>query len=224
VLEQVRARAAPRTGAGPDGGAVSSGEYRVVCVERLLLARHAESEFNVRDLVNGDPATACLLTERGREQARRLGRRLAREDVDLCVTSQLQRTQQTADIAIAARSIPRLAWSSFNDPAVGVFEGGEAAAFNSWLRENGCDATPTGGESQSDARRRYIEAFSELLARPERIVVAVIHRLPIGLLVGALDGTGFAQVAYATCIRLRRAEAERALRQLKARPLETVRY
>lgn len=40
-------------------------------MERLVLARHAESVFNVRGVLNGDPSIPGGLTENGREQARR---------------------------------------------------------------------------------------------------------------------------------------------------------
>jgi broad specificity phosphatase PhoE len=41
-------------------------------MKRLILARHAESVFNVRRVLNGDPSIAGGLTQRGRAQARRL--------------------------------------------------------------------------------------------------------------------------------------------------------
>jgi broad specificity phosphatase PhoE len=53
-------------------------ETRIVAaVQRLILVRHAESVFNVRGVLNGDPSVPGGLTQRGREQARRLGRLLA---------------------------------------------------------------------------------------------------------------------------------------------------
>src|ERR1041385_5322629 len=76
-------------------------------VERVLLARHAESEFSVRGLTNGDPELEVALTERGREQARLLGRSLADTEIDLCAVSEFQRTHETADLALEGRDVPR---------------------------------------------------------------------------------------------------------------------
>jgi len=75
-------------------------------MERLILVRHGESEYSVRGLVNGDASVAVGLTAAGEEQARRLDTMLADEQLDLCVTSQLRRTQLTAALALAGRDVP----------------------------------------------------------------------------------------------------------------------
>ena len=69
-------------------------------MERAILARHGESELSCRGLTNGDPRVACPLTARGREEAGRLGELLATEPIDLCVTSEFERTRETADLAL----------------------------------------------------------------------------------------------------------------------------
>ena len=51
-------------------------------MERLILARHAESVFNVRGVLNGDPSVPGGLTDQGRAQARLLGERLREERID----------------------------------------------------------------------------------------------------------------------------------------------
>src|SRR5439155_14309103 len=75
-------------------------------VKRLIVARHAESEYNVLGLLNGDPSVPCPLTARGRDQARALGRALAEQTIDLRITTDFPRTRETADIALASRNIP----------------------------------------------------------------------------------------------------------------------
>ena len=77
-------------------------------MDRVVLARHGESERSVAGLTNGDPRIACALTAEGREEARRLGLELANEPIDLCVTSEFERARETADIALAGRDVPRL--------------------------------------------------------------------------------------------------------------------
>lgn len=193
-------------------------------MERLLLSRHAESDFNARGLINSDPANACPLTARGRNQARALGQLLAGERIDLCVTSELQRSRDTAKIALAGLAVPHLAWSALNDPALGIFEGGEAEAYNRWLGLNGPRSAPADGESQYEAYGGYVGAFDALAARPEAVIVAIIHRLPIGLLLGALQGTGFTDVPYTTLFTLDAADVARGVDLLRARQLQTVVY
>jgi hypothetical protein len=57
-------------------------------VDRLFVARHAESECNVKGLINADPSSErSPLTARGRLQARSLADRLATSKIEVCVTS-----------------------------------------------------------------------------------------------------------------------------------------
>ncbi len=67
---------------------------------RLYLVRHAQSEGNRGDY---GPERDPPLSDVGREQARRLAGRFARQRADAVYSSPLRRTQETArDIAAAA--------------------------------------------------------------------------------------------------------------------------
>ena len=66
-------------------------------MRELVLARHAESEWNVLERLNGDPAVEVGLTDAGREQARELGRIAG--PVDLVAHSEFSRTRETAELA-----------------------------------------------------------------------------------------------------------------------------
>lgn len=149
-------------------------------MEVAILARHGESEFSARALVNGDPGVACPLTERGREEARRLGEELAGERVDLCVVTELERTQETADLALAGRDVPRLVVAELGDPRAGRFEGGPLDAYREWAWAHGSGAEPPGGgESRRAVVERYARGLRTVLARPEPAVLVVAHALPI---------------------------------------------
>ena len=63
-------------------------------MDEVILARHGESELSLVGTVNGDPAVPCALTNAGRQQARRLGELLADTELDLCVTSEFERTRE----------------------------------------------------------------------------------------------------------------------------------
>ena len=74
---------------------------------RLYLARHGESEGNVRRLFYG--ITDLALTARGREQARELGSKLAGIPLARCLSSPLSRAAETARLALAGcahRALP----------------------------------------------------------------------------------------------------------------------
>jgi broad specificity phosphatase PhoE len=191
-------------------------------VDLAILVRHAESEFSSRGVVNGDPAAAGgVLTETGRAQARELGRLLAAEPIDLCVTSEFERVRETADIALAGRGVPRLVVPELNDIRFGSFEGKLLADYRGWAWNNGPDdACPGGGESRVAAARRFTKAFRKVLERPERTVVVVAHGLPIRYVVDAARKSQPAQraepIGYAKPHRLGAPDLEHAVERLEA--------
>jgi broad specificity phosphatase PhoE len=190
-------------------------------MDEVILARHGESELSVVGTVNGDPATACALTDLGREQARRLGEALRDTPLDLCATSEFQRVRETADLALAGRDVPRLVIPELNDVRFGHFEGGTLIAYREWAADNDPTAdAPGGGESRSATVARYVTAYRRILARPERTILVVAHGLPIRYVLNALADVEPAplveQVDYAEPYRLDRRELDRAVEHLDA--------
>jgi len=158
-------------------------------MEKLILARHAESVYSVRGLVNGDASVAVGLTEVGEEQARELARLLADEPLDLCVTSALPRTGDTARLALDGRTIPAEAWADLDDPRAGAFEGRTLDEYRRWAWASGsAESAPGGGESRLAVISRYVRAYRVLLDRPERRILAVVHALVISYVLRALEG------------------------------------
>jgi broad specificity phosphatase PhoE len=189
-------------------------------MDEVILARHGESELSVVGTVNGDPAVACALTATGEEQARSLGERLAEVEIDLCVTSEFERAQGTAEIALAGRDVPRMVLPDLNDVRFGRFEGGTLADYRAWAAENEpTTEAPGGGESRSGTVARYVRAYRTILARPERTILVVAHGLPIRYVLNALEETNPAplveQVAYAEPYTLQRRELTLAVERLE---------
>ena len=153
-------------------------------MERLILARHGESDYSARGLLNGDPTRRCGLTPTGRLQAQRLGALLRVEPIELCVTSAFERTTETADIALAGRrAIPRLVVPELNDHPAGKFEGMEIATYIAWAHASpSWEPIPDAAESRLDAVRRFARGYRMLLERPEPTIVAILHSLPISYL------------------------------------------
>jgi probable phosphoglycerate mutase len=159
-------------------------------MDRLIVARHAESEYNVKGLIDAasssrrSPLTSC-----GRDQARALAERLADDDLDLCVTSGTLRAIQTGQVVANLLSIPLLKSPLLDDPPAGIFEGGPVEAFATWMREHGPD-TPVPGTSATlrDSARRYLDAAWFLLDRPERTILVVAHAPALRWIVQAALG------------------------------------
>jgi len=149
-------------------------------VKRALLTRHAESAASVDGRTSGDPRRRVPLTEAGREQAHALRERLAHEELELCVVTEFLRTQETADIALEGRDLPRLVLPALDDIRFGDYEGRLLADYRVWARAHGPeDVVPGGDESRADAVRRYAGAFRTLIGRPEPSILVVAHSLPI---------------------------------------------
>jgi broad specificity phosphatase PhoE len=187
-------------------------------VRRVVVARHAESELNVRELLNGDPAAAAALTAAGREQARALGREAG--PVDVALHTSFARTRETAELAWP--DAPKAAVRELDEISFGRFEGTRwSDGYDAWCRTSSpLDPCPGGGESRADAVHRYLRGYRAVLARPEETVALVVHGAHVRYLLLALDGTPpvpvLEGVPPATPYAFDRAELERAVDVIEA--------
>ena len=182
--------------------------------------RHAESVLSARGLANGRVDVRCPLSARGTAQARALAQKLADEDIDLCVTSELERTRETAELALADRAVPQLVFPELNDPLYGRYEGGPLADYIAWAHANDSAAEPPGGgERRQQLVARYAAGFRGVLVRPERTILVVTHSLPIAYVLMALAGRDPAPrvplVEYATVQEIAARELTRAVTRLE---------
>jgi broad specificity phosphatase PhoE len=190
-------------------------------MERALLVRHGESVLGARGLATSKVDVRCPLSERGAAQARALADEISGEDIDLCVTSELERTRETADIALAQRSVRRIVLAELNDPLHGSYEGGPLDAYLAWAHANDSAAQPQGGgEARQTIVARYAAGFRAILDRPERAILVVAHSLPIAYVLMALAGRDPARrvplVEYAKIHTVSAAELTRAITRLEA--------
>jgi alpha-ribazole phosphatase len=190
-------------------------------MERALLVRHAESVFSERGLANGRVDVRCPLSARGEAQARALAGELADDHIDLCATSELERTRQTADIALVDRAVPRIVLPELNDPLYGRYEGGPLTSYLAWALANDSAAEPPGGgERRQRLVARYAAGFRKLLERPERTILVVTHSLPVAYVLMALAGEDPAPrvplVEHAEIHALAARELERAVTRLES--------
>jgi broad specificity phosphatase PhoE len=190
-------------------------------VNAVILVRHGESELSVVGRTNGDPRASCALTEAGRDQARRLGQLLEMDDLGLCVVSEFQRAQETADLALEDREVPRLVLPDLNDIRFGDFEGRALTEYRAWAHAHTPEEpAPGGGDSRAETVRRYIRAYRTILARSEETILVVAHGLPVRYVLDAVAGRDPApaveQVLYAEPFRLTGEELRTAVEHLEA--------
>jgi broad specificity phosphatase PhoE len=158
-------------------------------VQLYVIARHGESTLNLENRVNGDPALPVRLTEKGRDEARLLGRQLAHIPLELCVHTRFSRTRETADVALAGREIPFAEDPGLDDVKVGDLEGKTLEDYRAWKHAHTRSDPFPGGESLDNAARRYADAFERLLERPETSILVVTHEIPLRYAINAADGS-----------------------------------
>jgi broad specificity phosphatase PhoE len=158
-------------------------------MELYVLARHGESTLNFENRINGDPAVPVALTEKGREEARLLGRQIAHIRLDLCICTRFSRTLDTAEIALAGREVPIEVEPLLDDVDVGDLEGIPLESYRAWKREHTRSDPFPGGESLDESARRYAKAFRQLLERTEESMLVVTHEIPLRYAINAADGS-----------------------------------
>src|ERR1700679_1573140 len=90
-------------------------------VTRIFLVRHGATVLTAEDRFAG--ATDVPLSDEGREQARRLSLRLQREPITAAYASTLDRTVETARLAIEPRDIPVIQRAGLREISHGRWEG-----------------------------------------------------------------------------------------------------
>jgi 2,3-bisphosphoglycerate-dependent phosphoglycerate mutase len=169
--------------------------------ERLLvLSRHGESEWNLKNLFTGwkDPG----LTEKGVEEAKAGGRRLKALGIsfDIAFTSALSRAQRTCELMLNEIGQPGL--ETIRDWRLNERDYGDLSGLNKaetaakygeeqvhiWRRSY--DVPPPGGESLKDTVARvlpyYVETILPRVMRGERVFVAA-HGNSLRALIMVLD-------------------------------------
>ena len=188
----------------------------------LLLARHGQSLFNVSGVVNGDPALDRGLSDAGRGAAATLGVELAALPIDLCVTSQFPRAQETARLALGSRAaeVTHEIDPDLDDIRIGELEGKTIADYRVWKRAHTRADHFPGGESLDEAAMRYAAAFARLAARTEDTILCICHEIPVRYAINAAGGSPdpdrpFHDVPNATPFLFDAAALRRAADQLR---------
>jgi 2,3-bisphosphoglycerate-dependent phosphoglycerate mutase len=158
-------------------------------VRIFLLARHGRSLLNIEGLVNGDPSRDTGLSEDGRANAEAMRDQIAAIQIDLAVTSQFPRAQETATIALGGRDVPRLVIADLDDVRIGDLDGKTLADYRAWKRDHDRSDRFPGGETLVESAVRYARAYRAVLARPERSVLVVCHEIPVRYAVNAAGGS-----------------------------------
>jgi len=167
----------------------------------LVLVRHGQSEWNLKNLFTG--WRDVDLTERGREEAKAGAEKLKERGVkfDIAFTSALQRAQKTCQIILDTLGQGDL--QTIRDQALNERDYGDLAGLNKddarakWGEEQvhiwrrSYDVQPPGGESLKDTGARvwpyYMHVMQPHVLRGETVLVAA-HVNSLRALIMALEG------------------------------------
>lgn len=161
---------------------------------RVYLIRHGATELSAEDRFAG--AVDVLLSDEGRDQARRLGERLSGEPIGAVYSSPMKRTMETASLIAAPHSMTVETIDGIREIAHGRWEGMARAEVEKMFPEeysryehDPFSFAPVGGESGLQVTARALPALLQLVERhrDQRIVV-VSHKATIRLLLSSMLG------------------------------------
>lgn len=161
---------------------------------RVFLVRHGATELSAEDRFAG--AIDVLLSDAGREQARLLGRRLAKETISAVYASPMKRTVETAELISEPHKLPVKTVPAIREIAHGRWEGRKrsevekefAEEYTRWEVDPYTFA-PLEGESGLDVTARALPALLQLVGNHHGETILVIsHKATIRLLMSSLLG------------------------------------
>lgn len=161
---------------------------------RVFLVRHGATELSAEDRFAG--SVDVLLSDGGRDQARRLGTRLAGEQLAAVYASPMQRTTETARLIAAPHSLDVTPIDGLREIGHGRWEGMKRDEVERQFPEEYArwdhdpySFAPAGGETGLQVTARALPALLQLVERHEgsRFLV-VSHKATIRLLLSTLLG------------------------------------
>jgi broad specificity phosphatase PhoE len=155
---------------------------------QFTLVRHGQTSYNAAGRLNGDPAVPVHLDEVGRAQCAERAIALRAQPFDRAVHTPFIRTQESLDILLAGRAVPRVCIAEFGDVRLGVFEGRPVRDYRRWREGRSAADPPIGGESRIEALMRYVAGAERLLELEGRAVLAVLHDVPVRFIANAAHG------------------------------------
>lgn len=156
----------------------------------LYLVRHGETEWNVKGITQGQ--TNSLLAENGKQQALDTANNLKDINFDAIFSSDLTRTQDTAEIIKLDREILIQTSKLLRERSFGSFEGKHGSEFRENLKEKILEREKLSEEegwsfrlapdveTDEELVNRFITQLREIsVAYPNKTVLVVSHGGPI---------------------------------------------
>ncbi|MFZ9681429.1 MAG: histidine phosphatase family protein [Bacteroidia bacterium] len=166
----------------------------------LYLLRHGQTDFNLKDWVQGSGHDTSL-NATGQKQAALFYQAYANEGFDAFYCSLLQRSRQTLEPFVtdpryqaaplhAREGLNEFHWGDFEGRRFDEFDGVYKQLVLDW-RNGRADAAPPGGESPNQVAIRMRPVVEEFHAAPYQKILACLHGRALRLLLCLLTGSPF---------------------------------
>lgn len=159
----------------------------------LWLLRHAQSQWNHEGRWQGQADTS--LSELGRQQAHRVGKRLRRFQIQHLISSDARRALETAQIVGSYLNLTPTPHAGLRESDIGLWAGLTTAEImagfpDEWAAMNARqEVRRGGGETYGELRARTLAAAQEVVAQfPGQTILMVSHGAAIRALISAALG------------------------------------
>ncbi len=173
----------------------------------IILARHGETEWNVKEVFRG--RIDIKLNETGIKQAELLAEYLSNTKIDAIYSSPLKRAVKTAETIAGYHKLDVEIAPGLIDFDYGKWQGlphqevkdKYKELYAEWINNPDGVEIPA-GESLNDVRKRAMSVVDDVIAKYEGTVVLVAHRVVNKVLICALlglDNSHFWNIRQDTC-------------------------
>ncbi len=144
---------------------------------KLILVRHGQTNYNVKDLCNSRPNPKIKLTALGKKQIALTAQKLKAKKIDVVYVSELIRSQQSARIINKFHHAPTIVDKRLNERGMGSYEDKPVSLFYEWRNKhkNPWTCAPRGGESYEQLKKRVASFFKDLMKEDYKTVLIVTH-------------------------------------------------
>ncbi len=160
---------------------------------RYILVRHGEAEEIILDIIDSWPERKKYhLTVKGRAQVEKTARALKNECVDLCFSSDLTRTKETAEILKKALGLKTVKFDPrLREISAGDMNGHPLREYHALFKmlQDKFTTSPKGGETLTDVRKRAYAFVAEMeKTHKGKTILVVGHEHSLWMLASVLGG------------------------------------
>lgn len=141
---------------------------------QLLFMRHGQTNYNLLGLCNDDPSQDVHLTTSGIAQAEAAAEALRRTPLQMIVTSELPRTQQTGEIINRYHRLTLHSHPALNDMRSG-FEGRPVSEYFAAIATDPLHLSVNGGESLLMHKQRVLGYLDWLRQQAQQTILSIAH-------------------------------------------------